>query len=36
VIGLAVATLGFWLANGAGATFAFTAAVAVGSRRRPR
>jgi Cu+-exporting ATPase len=29
VIGLAVATLGFWLANGAGATFAFTAAVAV-------
>jgi P-type Cu+ transporter len=29
VIVLAVATLGFWLANGAGATFAFTAAVAV-------
>ncbi len=29
VILLAVATLGFWLANGAGATFAFTAAVAV-------
>jgi len=29
VIGLAVATLGFWLVNGAGATFAFTAAVAV-------
>jgi P-type Cu+ transporter len=29
VIGLAVATLGFWIANGAGATFAFTAAVAV-------
>jgi len=29
VIGLAVATLGFWLGNGAGATFAFTAAVAV-------
>ncbi|HEU5363239.1 MAG TPA: heavy metal translocating P-type ATPase [Gaiellaceae bacterium] len=29
VIGLAVATLGFWLANGAGATYAFTAAVAV-------
>ena len=29
VIGLSVATLGFWLANGAGATFAFTAAVAV-------
>ena len=29
VIGLAVATLGFWLFNGAGATFAFTAAVAV-------
>jgi P-type Cu+ transporter len=29
VIGLAVGTLGFWLANGAGATFAFTAAVAV-------
>jgi P-type Cu+ transporter len=29
VIGVAVATLGFWLANGAGATFAFTAAVAV-------
>ena len=29
VIGLAVATLGFWLANGAGPTFAFTAAVAV-------
>jgi Cu+-exporting ATPase len=29
VLGLAVATLGFWLANGAGATFAFTAAVAV-------
>jgi len=29
VIGIAVATLGFWLANGAGATFAFTAAVAV-------
>ena len=29
VIGLAVATLGFWVANGAGATFAFTAAVAV-------
>ncbi len=29
VIALAVATLGFWLANGAGATFAFTAAVAV-------
>ena len=29
VIGLAVATLGFWLGNGAGTTFAFTAAVAV-------
>ncbi|GHH27788.1 heavy metal translocating P-type ATPase [Streptomyces rubradiris] len=29
VIGLAVATLGFWLGNGAGATAAFTAAVAV-------
>ncbi|HKE79937.1 MAG TPA: heavy metal translocating P-type ATPase [Solirubrobacteraceae bacterium] len=29
VIGLAVATLGFWLGNGAGAAFAFTAAVAV-------
>jgi Cu+-exporting ATPase len=29
VVTLAVATLGFWLANGAGATFAFTAAVAV-------
>jgi Cu+-exporting ATPase len=29
VIGLAVATLAFWLADGAGATFAFTAAVAV-------
>jgi Cu+-exporting ATPase len=29
VIVIAVATLGFWLANGAGATFAFTAAVAV-------
>jgi P-type Cu+ transporter len=29
VILLSVATLGFWLANGAGATFAFTAAVAV-------
>jgi P-type E1-E2 ATPase len=29
VIRLAVATLGFWLANGAGATFAFIAAVAV-------
>jgi Cu+-exporting ATPase len=29
VIGLAVATLGFWLANGSGATFALTAAVAV-------
>jgi P-type Cu+ transporter len=29
VIALAVGTLGFWLANGAGATFAFTAAVAV-------
>jgi Cu+-exporting ATPase len=29
VIALAVATLGFWLANGAGATVAFTAAVAV-------
>ena len=29
VIVLAVATLGFWLANGAGATFAFTAAVSV-------
>ena len=29
VIALAVVTLGFWLANGAGATFAFTAAVAV-------
>ena len=29
VIGLSVATLGFWLANGAGATFAFAAAVAV-------
>ncbi len=28
-IGLAVATLGFWLGNGAGLTFAFTAAVAV-------
>jgi P-type Cu+ transporter len=29
VIALAVGTLGFWLANGAGATYAFTAAVAV-------
>src|SRR6185437_8566566 len=29
VLVLAVGTLGFWLANGAGATFAFTAAVAV-------
>ena len=29
VIVLSVATLGFWLANGAGPTFAFTAAVAV-------
>jgi P-type Cu+ transporter len=29
VIALAVATLGFWLANGAGSSFAFTAAVAV-------
>jgi Cu+-exporting ATPase len=29
VIALSVATLGFWLANGAGATFAFMAAVAV-------
>jgi P-type Cu+ transporter len=29
VIGLAVATLGFWLGNGAGPAFAFTAAVAV-------
>ena len=29
VIALAVMTLGFWLANGAGATVAFTAAVAV-------
>ncbi|HSV39958.1 MAG TPA: heavy metal translocating P-type ATPase, partial [Nocardioidaceae bacterium] len=29
VIGLAVATLGFWLGNGAGASAAFTAAVAV-------
>ncbi|HEX5712929.1 MAG TPA: heavy metal translocating P-type ATPase [Solirubrobacterales bacterium] len=29
VFGLAVATLGFWLGNGAGVTFAFTAAVAV-------
>ncbi len=29
VIGLAVATLGFWLGSGAGLTFAFTAAVAV-------
>jgi Cu+-exporting ATPase len=29
VIGIAVAALGFWLANGAGATFAFTASVAV-------
>jgi P-type Cu+ transporter len=29
VIGLAVATLGFWLGNGESATFAFTAAVAV-------
>ena len=29
VIGLAVATLGFWMGAGAGATFAFTAAVAV-------
>jgi Cu+-exporting ATPase len=29
VIALSVGTLGFWLANGAGATFAFTAAVAV-------
>jgi Cu+-exporting ATPase len=29
VIALAVATLAFWLANGAGATFALTAAVAV-------
>jgi Cu+-exporting ATPase len=29
VLALSVATLGFWLGNGAGATFAFTAAVAV-------
>jgi Cu+-exporting ATPase len=29
VIGLALGTLGFWLGNGASATFAFTAAVAV-------
>ena len=29
VIALSVMTLGFWLTNGAGATFAFTAAVAV-------
>ena len=29
VIGLALATLGFWLGSGASATFAFTAAVAV-------
>jgi Cu+-exporting ATPase len=29
VIALSAGTLGFWLANGAGATFAFTAAVAV-------
>ncbi len=29
VIALAVATLGFWIGNGAGPTFAFTAAVAV-------
>jgi Cu+-exporting ATPase len=29
VIGLAVGTLGFWLANGAGGSYAFTAAVAV-------
>ncbi|CAL9621539.1 heavy metal translocating P-type ATPase [Streptomyces althioticus] len=29
VIGLALATLGFWIGNGAGATAAFTAAVAV-------
>src|SRR5262249_15485060 len=29
VLVLAVATLGFWLANGAGTAFAFTAAVAV-------
>jgi Cu+-exporting ATPase len=29
VIALSVGTLGFWLADGAGATFAFTAAVAV-------
>nr|WP_217914773.1 heavy metal translocating P-type ATPase [Miltoncostaea marina] len=29
VMALAAGTLGFWLANGAGATFAFTAAVAV-------
>ncbi|HET6692402.1 MAG TPA: copper-translocating P-type ATPase, partial [Miltoncostaeaceae bacterium] len=29
VLALAAMTLGFWLANGAGATFAFTAAVAV-------
>jgi Cu+-exporting ATPase len=29
VIALSVGTLGFWLANGAGATFAFSAAVAV-------
>jgi Cu+-exporting ATPase len=29
VIALSAATLGFWLANGAGPTFAFTAAVAV-------
>jgi P-type Cu+ transporter len=29
VIGLSVATLGFWLASGQGASFAFTAAVAV-------
>jgi Cu+-exporting ATPase len=29
VIALAIGTLGFWLANGAGAVFAFTAAVAI-------
>ena len=29
VIGIAVATLGFWIGNGASVTFAFTAAVAV-------
>src|SRR5207237_4262267 len=29
VIGLSLATLGFWLGNGESATFAFTAAVAV-------